>query len=133
MSSTWAPRPDDLLTFVELDEFRDDWQRIGLDIETDLSWLQWQLMEDPQCGDLVRGAGGLRKARFAPPGSGRGKRSSVRICYAYFEKHHLVLLMMAYDKSSQSDLTAAEKRGVARYLDLTEQWLAKGSQRKRKR
>lgn len=133
MSSTWAPRPDDLLTFVELDEFRDDWQQIGLDIETDLSWLQWQLMENPLCGDLVQGAGGLRKARFAPPGSGRGKRGSVRVCYAYFEKHHLVLLMMAYDKTSQGDLTAAEKRGVAKYLEQTEEWLASRSQRKGKR
>jgi hypothetical protein len=28
--------PGDLLHFVELDEFSDDWQRLGLNVENDL-------------------------------------------------------------------------------------------------
>jgi hypothetical protein len=60
--------PDQFLHFVELDEFRDDWQKLGLDVEDDLLALQLRLMRDPAEGDLIVGTGGLRKLRFAPSG-----------------------------------------------------------------
>ena len=40
--------PEDLLHFVELDEFIDDWRSLGLDDEADLFSLQMAIMADPR-------------------------------------------------------------------------------------
>jgi len=45
--------------------------------------LQNSLMEDPAAGDLIPGAGGLRKVRWSS--KGKGKRGGVRIIY-YWQK-----------------------------------------------
>ena len=37
-------KPEDLLHFVETDEFRDDWENLGMDVETDLYALQVAIM-----------------------------------------------------------------------------------------
>ena len=65
--------PDQLLHFVELDEFGADWERLGLDVESDLLALQHALMLNPMAGDLVPGTGGLRKLRFSPPALEQGQ------------------------------------------------------------
>ena len=39
--------PEDLLHFVELDEFRDDWEHLGLNVDRDLWDLQILIMADP--------------------------------------------------------------------------------------
>ena len=115
---------------LELDEFGADWERLGLDVEVDLAALQHELMLNPMVGDLVPGTGGLRKLRFAPPRWNKGKRGALRVCYAYFFEFWTILLMMAYAKGVQGNLTAAEKRGIHKYLQRTEKWLHKHLQRK---
>jgi putative transcriptional regulator len=60
MSSESVP-PEAFLRFVELDEFADDWEAIGLDREIALWDLQNQIMSNPNVGKVVSGAGGLRK------------------------------------------------------------------------
>jgi hypothetical protein len=112
-----------LLHFVELDEFRDDWVGLGLDSEHDLFELQLSIMGDPVAAPLVEGTGGLRKMRFAPRRWRRGKSGSVRVCYAYFENHWLVLLVMAYAKNEQETLTAHEKTAIKAYFARVQRWL----------
>lgn len=41
--------------------------------------LQNTLVEDPECGDLIKGGGGIRKVRHAV--QGRGKSGGVRAIY----------------------------------------------------
>jgi hypothetical protein len=41
--------------------------------------LQWFLMEHPEAGDVIGGAGGVRKLRWKRPGM--GKRGGVRVIY----------------------------------------------------
>ena len=60
--------------------------------------------------------GGLRKLRFAPPGSGRGKSGAYRIGYAHFPRHGTVALFIAFRKNERSDLTPDEARAVAKAL-----------------
>jgi hypothetical protein len=117
-------RSDQFLHFVELDEFRSDWERLGLDAEDDLLSLQAALMHDPAAGDVIAGTGGLRKLRFAPPGRGVGKRGAIRVCYVWWPQHWLVLLVKAYGKSEKADLTAGERQGIQHYLERIERWLA---------
>src|SRR5262245_1564892 len=89
--------PEQFLHFVELDEFGHDWEQLGLDIETDLLDLQVQLMANPAEGDVIVGTGGLRKLRFAPPTRSGGKRGGIRVCYCWWPRHWLILLVMAYN------------------------------------
>ena len=123
--------PEQFLQFVELDEFRDDWEQLGLDVEDDLLALQMQLMWNPAEGDVIVGTGGLRKLRFAPPTRSGGKRGGIRVCYCWWPQHFLILLVLAFGKSRKSDLTAAERAAIGRYLERTEQWLE--NQRRRRK
>ena len=43
--------------------------------------LQQALMARPQAGDVIPGAGGLRKLRFADRRRGKGTRGGLRIIY----------------------------------------------------
>lgn len=38
-------------------------------------------MKDPDGGDIIRGAGGLRKIRFPDERRGKGKRCGLRVIY----------------------------------------------------
>jgi hypothetical protein len=122
--------PDRFLHFVELDEFRADWEGLGLDVENDLLALQLVLMHDPSAGAVIAGTGGLRKLRFAPPGRSAGKRGSLRVCYVWWPEYWLILLVMVYGKSAKQDLTAHEKRGIRQYIHRIEQWLADRRQKR---
>lgn len=114
-----APTPgdaDDLLTFVETDEFGDDWQSLGLDVEHDLLELQIAIMAAPERAPVIQGTGGLRKMRFAPARWKSGKRGAIRVCYAYFPMNALVFLVMCYGKATQEDISSQEKHAIAGYL-----------------
>ena len=115
--------PNSFLRFVYLDEFLDDWQQLFGNDHDELSlWeLEILIMSDPFAGDIVKGTGGLRKLRLGS--SQAGKRKANRICYAYFPDHHLVLMILAYGKNRQSDLTSAERAGIKEYLDQVQKWL----------
>ncbi|MGW8257775.1 MAG: hypothetical protein ACWGMZ_09855 [Thermoguttaceae bacterium] len=84
--------PQDLLSFIELDEFINDWKKLGLNEDNDLFALQIAIMANPKGSPVIEGTGGLRKLRFATRRSGRGKRGSARVCYVFFEDHAIVLL-----------------------------------------
>lgn len=76
--------------------------------DEELNALQWALMADPECGDLIRGSGGLRKLRWAA--SGRGKRGGMRVIYYWHVSGSVILLLLAYPKNEQENLTAAQTK-----------------------
>ena len=115
-------RPDELLHFVELDEFQDDWEELGLNVEFDLWELQNQIMHDPSGAPIIRGTGGLRKMRFAPSRWRLGKSGAIRVCYVFFQQHWTVMLVMAYDKTRKDNLSASEKQAIAKYIGTVERW-----------
>ncbi len=117
-------KPEDLLNFVELDWFVNHWEDLALDDEA-LAALQILIMCNPRAGDVVPGTGGLRKMRFSPPGSERGKRGGLRVCYVYYEKYGIVLLLIVYAKSEQDDLSPKEKRIVKGIIARVEKQLKK--------
>jgi hypothetical protein len=87
--------PEDLLCFYQLDEFADDWQDLGFDIEQDLWDLEVTIMADPTAGRVIPDTGGLRKLRYGRRHERIGKRGGVRVCYVYFPEHWTVLLVVA--------------------------------------
>lgn len=119
-------KPEDLLHFVELREFTQAWNELGLDDEDDLTALQLLIMMAPKKSPVVKGAGGMRKLRFSAPGSNVGKRGAMRICYAYFEEYHLVLLMLAYSKSESDDLSENGKAAIRAMIAEVQDFLDAG-------
>jgi hypothetical protein len=122
--------PEDLLCFYQLDEFADDWQDLGFDIEQDLWDLEVTIMADPTAGRVIPDTGGLRKLRYGRRHERIGKRGGVRVCYVYFPEHWTVLLVVAYGKTEKDDLTAIEKKNIRQYIGRAQAWLDGRRQRK---
>lgn len=71
-------------------------------------------------GDVIPGAGGIRKIRWQA--NGHGKRGGVRVIYYVYNENHPVYLLYAYPKNVQVNLSEAEKklfRVVAEQLKAT--------------
>ena len=67
---------------------------------------------DPEAGDLMPGAGGYRKLRFAR--SGMGKRGGARVVYLYGGEDFPIFLITAYAKSEKGNLSKAEQNALAK-------------------
>jgi len=69
--------------------------------------MQSDLLRDPERGAVVSGLGGIRKARLANPGRGKGKRGGYR--YMYRSHIHLLFLL---DKEEQEDVTPEQRKAL---------------------
>lgn len=74
--------------------------------------LQAALAPYPNLGDVMPGAGGFRKMRWADPRRGKGRRGGLRVIYFYFEFERQIWLMTLYGKYEASDLTAHERKAL---------------------
>jgi hypothetical protein len=79
--------------------------------------LQEELVARPDAGRLIRGAGGLRKVRWAA--KGHGKRGGIRVIYYWHVAEDQLLMLLAYAKNEQDDLTPRQ-RAVLRKIIETE-------------
>ncbi|MFO1239947.1 MAG: type II toxin-antitoxin system RelE/ParE family toxin [Sphingomonadaceae bacterium] len=55
------------------------------------------ISENPEAGVVIRGSGGLRKARIALPG--RGKSGGGRVIYWFYTENFPVVLLFAFAKN----------------------------------
>ena len=78
--------------------------------------LQNELLGNPQAGDVIQDAGGLRKMRFADARRGKGKRGGLRVIYYLWTGGPQFWLFTLYDKDEISDMTAKERRAFAHAL-----------------
>ncbi len=93
--------------FVELPAFS-RYRADYLD-EEDFRALQIELMENPEKGEIIEGAGGLRKLRRPDPKRGKGKRGGLRVIYFWWEAGRQFWLFTLYDKDEMEDLSTKEK------------------------
>lgn len=93
--------------FVELPAF----ERYRADYLDDEAFraLQDELMKNPSAGDVIEGAGGLRKVRFADGRRGKGKRGGLRIIYFWWDGKNQFWLFTLYGKDEAADLTPAQR------------------------
>lgn len=70
--------------------------------------LQEDLTLHPDAGVVIEGTGGVRKIRIAA--NGHGKRGGARVIYYHFTSASQIAFLLAYDKASQEDLTADQKK-----------------------
>lgn len=69
------------------------------------------LASNPEAGDLIPGAGGVRKVRVAL--QGRGKRGGARVIYYYHSEVMPLYVLLIYAKNERADLTPDQKKAVA--------------------
>jgi hypothetical protein len=75
-----------------------------------LSAVQRELLEKPDRGAMVPGLGGMRKARIANPGRGKGKRGGYRYLYLYFMAEQEIYLIYLFDKDEREDLSPEQRK-----------------------
>jgi hypothetical protein len=116
-----------LFHFVEAPafmRFRDDY----LD-DDGFAELQRYLASNPEAGDMVPGAGGIRKLRWKAPRRGKGRRGGLRVIYYCFLSQQEIWLLTLYDKGEAADLTKDERDHLRRALE-TERAARKARSRK---
>ena len=74
--------------------------------------LQNSLLRDSARGDVVKGLGGIRKARLANPGRGKGTRGGYRYMHLYLEHRDHIHLLFLFDKDEQEDLSEKERKAL---------------------
>lgn len=69
----------------------------------------------PECGDIIQGTGGFRKARVGR--SGIGKRGGARVIYILRNENFPIFLVAAYAKNEKANLTKKERNELAELAD----------------
>jgi hypothetical protein len=107
------PQPSPI-TVVETDEFlaatkklMDDAERAEL-----VDYLAW----NPTAGNVIPGSGGVRKLRWGL--EGRGKRGGARVIYFFHDMEMPLLLLKAYAKNDQVDLSSDELKTMRQFTRL---------------
>ncbi|MDO4769479.1 MAG: DNA-binding protein [Brachymonas sp.] len=91
-----------MLTVIETPIFQQQAAKVWCEDER-FAFIEW-IAEHPLAGDVIPGAEGARKVRWAV--KGKGKRSGARVIYFYLTEDGAVLLVSVYSKSEQSNITA---------------------------
>ncbi len=73
------------------------------------------LARDPNCGDVMRGTGGVRKVRFAL--AGRGKSGGARVVYFLRNEDMPVFLLTVFAKNEKGNLSEAERNAMAKVAE----------------
>lgn len=98
-----------LITIVELPEFIRRSELILSGKEKD--GLLFHLSSNPKDGDLIRGAGGIRKLRWAS--KGKGKSGGSRIIYYFHNEQIPLFLLTMFSKGEKVNLTKLERNELA--------------------
>lgn len=87
------------------------------DADSVLAAIQGGLLDNPVRGDVVKGLGGIRKARVSNPRRGKGQRGGFRYMYLYLEQKDHIRLLFLFDKDEQEDLNPAQRRFLRQLAD----------------
>jgi hypothetical protein len=102
------------LSVVETPEFLTAARRIMNEAERGL--LVDYLARTPLAGEIIAGAGGVRKLRWAL--EGRGKRGGARVVYYYHGDAMPIFALTAYAKNERADLSQADRNDFRRLTAL---------------
>ncbi|MCA3305531.1 MAG: hypothetical protein ING00_06960 [Roseomonas sp.] len=88
-------------------------KRLGAS-STDMGRLEAEIAVNPQAGDVIPGLMGLRKIRFAL--GNKGKRGGGRAVYFLMVSDDVAIMIFAYAKSAQEDLTTEQRKAALALL-----------------
>ena len=83
--------------------------------ENSLNDLYDYLVINPMAGDIIKGSGGVRKLRWRAKDSNKGKSSGLRVLYHY-SNDILVIMLAAYTKNEQENISANEKTELKKLI-----------------
>lgn len=109
-------------TFIQTKEFSKRWDELGFN-DDDLRKLEMDIMSDPTKYPVMRGTGGLRKARYAI--ENRGKSGGVRVCYVDFVFVETIYLITVYPKNEKDNLSKTECNEIKKGIEVLESTLKK--------
>ncbi len=98
-----------LQTVIETASYLADAARAGLS-EAERIAIVDAVKSNPQGGDLIVGAGGARKIRFA--GRGKGKSGGYRVITFYAADDVPVFLLALVSKGERADISQAERNAL---------------------
>jgi len=75
---------------------------------------QSRIAANPEIGALIRGGGGVRKVRVAV--GSRGKSGGARVIYYWAVRKNVILLLYAYPKNENADLTPKQVSQLAKVV-----------------
>lgn len=104
--------PSERYTVIETEVYLRSAERLMT--ETERTAVVGFFAANPQAGDVIPGAGGLRKARV--PLAGRGKRGGARVISCFVGRRG-VYLLLAYAKNDQADPTPEQAGTLARLIE----------------
>jgi hypothetical protein len=86
--------------------------RMLLELMDDDAYRKFQneLAANPEKGPVVKGSGGLRKARVALPG--RGKSGGARVLYLWFPRQDTIFFYLIYTKGEMEDIPPAQMKAI---------------------
>lgn len=95
-----------MYTVVETRDFQKQAAKVWSDEER-TEFIGW-IAENPLAGDVIPGADGARKVRWAI--AGKGKRGGVRVVYFHLSADGLLLLVAVYAKSDRANMAPTDIR-----------------------
>ena len=95
-------------TVVETPTFQKQAEKLWSESER-LAFIEW-IAANPLAGDVIPGAEGARKVRWARTGS--GKSGGVRVIYFNVTEQEIVLLVTLYAKAEQANISPSAIKKV---------------------
>jgi hypothetical protein len=83
--------------------------------KAEINALEAAIVANPNAGDVIPGLGGIRKIRFAM--GGKGKRGGGRAIYFLLMADETILMLTAYSKSEQEDLSEPQKTALLKFVN----------------
>lgn len=93
-----------MFTIAETQDFQRQWPRYWHEAEYD-SFIEF-IAANPDAGDVVPRAGGVRKIRWSRSGS--GKSGGVRVIYFVRNAVGQIVLLTMYAKAATANITASQ-------------------------
>lgn len=106
------------MKIVRTKRYLKDMKRIGASA-VDMDAVEYFIAANPMVGDVIQGLRGIRKTRFGI--GNRGKRGGGRAVYFLMLADGAVIMLLAYAKNEQSDLTPAQRKEMLRMLKELEE------------
>ena len=93
-----------MFTVIETPTFQKQVDKVWTEAER-LEFIAW-IAANPTAGDVIPGADGARKVRWAV--QGKGKRGGARVVYFNLSDDELVLLVAVYAKADKTNILPNE-------------------------
>ena len=102
-------------TFIQTKEFSRRWDSLGFD-DNDLRKLELDIINNLNKYPIIKGTGGLRKARI--PMVNKGKSGGARVCFVDFVFAETVYLITVYGKKDKENLSKEEKNEIKKLIEI---------------